>query len=392
MRNLLLLLLCGLWLLACGENEIIPREYLVDRDTLTTENPEKELPKDSVVSDTVVTDTVVTDTVPTDTIPADTIPQDTVKTPEPEQHDDSRLKVIFDTDIAEDCDDVGAMAVLHALADRGELDILGMMVSMPVDYGAPALDAINTYFNRPNIPIGTLKNSQDAIGAKNLDVYNKALATQFPNDLKHASNTPNALDLYRKLLAGQPDNSVVIITVGPLTNLYHLMRSSGDQYSSLNGMDLIRKKVKRFIMAGGKLPEGTSYNFRVSPEKSEYVVDNWPTEHWLVPNELGDGVFTGPEMLSKTTKESPIHVAYSLYKTKYPTWEFRPSWDQMGVYIAARPNDRLFKTNTTGYVDGSNAYIIWKNSPDKNHVWFQSNSTREERRRVIEGLMMHTPR
>ena len=145
-------------------------------------------------------------------------------------------------------------------------------------------------------------------------------------------------------------------------------------------------------MAGGKLPEGTSYNFRVSPEKTEYVVNNWPTEYWLVPNELGDGVFTGPEMLSKTTKESPVHVAYALYKAKYPTWEFRPSWDQMGVYIAARPNDRLFKTNTTGSVEGYNAYIMWKNSPDKNHVWFQSNSTREERRRVIEDLMLHTPR
>lgn len=393
MRNLLLLLLCGLWLLACGENEIVPREYLVDRDTLSAEDRKKVLPKDSIDNDTVVTDTVVTDTViATDTIPVDTVAQDSVKTPEPVQHNNDRSRVIFDTDIAEDVDDVGAMAVLHALADRGELDILGMMVSMPVDYGAPALDAINTYFNHPDIPIGTLKNSQDAIGARNLDVYNKALAMQFPNDLKHASNTPNALDLYRKLLAGQPDNSVVIITVGPLTNLYHLMRSSGDQYSSLSGMDLIRKKVKRFIMAGGQLPEGTSYNFRVSPDKSEYVIKNWPTEHWIVPNELGDGVFTGPEMLSRTTKENPIHAAYSLYKTKYPSWEFRPSWDQMGVYIAARPNDRLFKTNTTGSVDAYKAYIMWENTPDKNHVWFQSNSTREERRRVIEELMMHTPR
>jgi hypothetical protein len=265
------------------------------------------------------------------------------------------------------------------------------MVSMPVDYGAPALDAINTYFNRPNIPIGTLKNSTDANGAGNLLVYNKALATEFPNDLQHADNTPNALDLYRKLLAEEPDQSVVILTVGPLTNLYHLMKSSGDQYSPLNGMDLIRKKVKRFIMAGGKLPEGTSYNFRISPDKSEYVINNWPTEHWVVPNELGDNVLTGTRMLANTPEDSPIHAAYALYKKAHPGWQFRPSWDQMGVYIAARNDDDLFKIESTGSLSASKQTIRWRMAPDKDHLWFKNNSTIEERRAVIENLMMHQP-
>jgi inosine-uridine nucleoside N-ribohydrolase len=304
----------------------------------------------------------------------------------------SKPKVIFDTDIAEDVDDVGAMAVLHALADKGEIDILGMMVSMPVPYGAPALDALNTYFKRPNIPIGTLRNSQDAIGARNLDVYNKALATMFPNDLKHANNAYNSVELYRKLLASQPDKSVVIITVGPLTNLYHLMRSPSDKYSGLNGTALLKKKVKHFIMAGGKLPYGTSYNFKISPEKSEYVINNWPTERWLVPNELGDNVLTGNQLLSTISTKSPVHYAYTLYKKAHPTWQFRPSWDQMAVYIAARRNDPLFKINSLGSVSASGAYIKWSSMPNKNHFWFQNNSSIEQRRKAIEQLMMHQPK
>jgi inosine-uridine nucleoside N-ribohydrolase len=317
----------------------------------------------------------------------------------PAEHEDlattaaavSKPKIIFDTDIAEDVDDVGAMAVLHALADKGELDILGMMVSMPVDYGAPALDAINTFYKRPNIPIGTLRNSQDDAGAGNVTVYNKALAAKFPNDLKHADNAPNAVDLYRKLLAQSPDRSVVIVTVGPLTNLYHLMKSRGDKYSTLNGAALIKKKVKHFIMAGGKLPSGTSYNFRISPEKSEYVINNWPTEYWVVPNELGDNVFTGTEMMTKTAVSNPIHFAYALYKKAHPGWQFRPSWDQMAVYIAARRNDPLFKINSYGMVKADNQYIKWVTQPNKNHFWFQSNSTKEQRRIAIEKLMMHQP-
>jgi inosine-uridine nucleoside N-ribohydrolase len=299
--------------------------------------------------------------------------------------------LILDTDIAEDCDDVGAVAVLHALANRREVIILGMMVSMPVQYGAPALDALNTFYKRPNIPIGTLRNSSDANGAKNLLVYNKDLALRFPNSLKDARNAPNALTLYRQLLAKSPDLSVVIVTIGPLTNLYHLMRSSADNISGLNGMALIRKKVKRIVVAGGELPNGTSYNFRLAPEKSEYVINNWPTEMWFVPNQLGGAVLTGKEMMSKTTRSNPVHEAYRLYKNRYPTWDFRPSWDQMGVLVAVRGKAGLFKTHSSGRVRGSRAWIRWEASPDKNHVWFQNNSSIDYRRRVVEELMTQPP-
>lgn len=299
-------------------------------------------------------------------------------------------KVIFDTDIAEDVDDVGAVAVLHALTDKGELDILGMMVSMPIEYGAPALDAINTYFKRPDIPIGTFRDSGTAT-SDNLLVYNKALATSFPNDLKHADNARDAVDLYRELLAGQADQSVTIITVGPLTNLFGLMKSGSDEYSELTGIELIKKKVSYFVMAGGKLPEGTSYNFRLYPSKSEYVINNWPTEHWLVPNELGDDVLTGPELLSTLSPESPIHVAYTLYRKAHPTWQFRPSWDQMAVYLTARKDDPLFKIESSGSVGAKGENITWSPRPDKDHLWFQNNSSIEQRRIIIERLMMHKP-
>ena len=298
--------------------------------------------------------------------------------------------VILDTDIAEDCDDVGAVAVLHALANRGEVKILGMMVSMPVQYGAPALDAINTFYKRPNIPIGTLKNSSDAIGAKNLSVYNRDLALRFPNSLKDAKYAPNSVTLYRQLLKAAPDRSVVIVTIGPLTNLYHLMISRADNIIGLSGMELIRRKVKRIVVAGGKLPDGTSYNFRVAPDKTEHVINNWPTEIWFAPNDLGDNVLTGKEMMSKTTRTNPVHEAYRLYRNFYPSWQFRPSWDQMGVLIAVRGKAGLFKTLTYGSVKAYNAWIRWT-SIDKGHVWYQNNSTIDYRRRVVEALMIQPP-
>ncbi len=64
------------------------------------------------------------------------------------------VPVIFDTDMAEDVDDTGALALLHALADQGETQILATIVSARNEFVVPCLDAINTYYGRPDIAIG----------------------------------------------------------------------------------------------------------------------------------------------------------------------------------------------------------------------------------------------
>jgi len=59
----------------------------------------------------------------------------------------AKTKIIFDTDIDTDCDDAGALAVLHALADNGEAEILATVVSTRYPYSAPCVEAINRYRN-----------------------------------------------------------------------------------------------------------------------------------------------------------------------------------------------------------------------------------------------------
>jgi hypothetical protein len=81
--------------------------------------------------------------------------------------------VLVDTDIGPDCDDAGALAVLHALADRGGVEILGVMYALSNPYGAPCVDAINTYYGRADIPVGTLKDD-DLL--KNTTAFNQFIA------------------------------------------------------------------------------------------------------------------------------------------------------------------------------------------------------------------------
>src|SRR5210317_961434 len=67
----------------------------------------------------------------------------------------AKTKVILDTDIGSDCDDAGALAVLHKLADKDEVEILGVIYSSGKNkYGIGVCDAINTYYGRGDLPLG----------------------------------------------------------------------------------------------------------------------------------------------------------------------------------------------------------------------------------------------
>jgi len=110
------------------------------------------------------------------------------------------VKVFFDTDMETDCDDAGALAVLHALADRGECEILATVVSVRDVHSAATVDAVNTYYSRPHLPLGMVK------GAGVLEKSNFAarIATDFPNRVKSSDDAPDATLTYRDVLEKQP--------------------------------------------------------------------------------------------------------------------------------------------------------------------------------------------
>ena len=62
--------------------------------------------------------------------------------------------VIFDTDLSSDVDDVGAVALLHSLAQEGDAKILAMMVSSGDPWSTKCLKAINSFYGKPDIPVG----------------------------------------------------------------------------------------------------------------------------------------------------------------------------------------------------------------------------------------------
>lgn len=164
------------------------------------------------------------------------------------------VNVIFDTDMGGDCDDVGALFVLHGALERGEVNLLATMGCVSSAAIAPAIDGINTWFGRPEIPVGTLKDPGLLEGPHDT----AELARHDPGQFPRSEDYPDAVRLDREVLAAQPDDSVVIVAVGPLRNIANLLKSGPDVASDLDGSQLVGKKVKRLDVMGGKYPPQAS--------------------------------------------------------------------------------------------------------------------------------------
>ncbi len=293
------------------------------------------------------------------------ITQDTEKTPP--------KKVIFETDMCFDVDDVGALAVLHALADNGETEILAISFNEVHPNGAAAIDAINRWYNRSDIPIGVYKGVLDNPDkSKYLDAV--ADLRRNPNDLTH-NNIPSSLEVYQQVLSEQPNNSVTIISVGFLNNIYDLLKAHPD---------LIKQKVVELVVMAG-LDEDNFNTVRHNlVAKTEYVIRNWNTP--LTISQHGSSVRTGTK-LAETPNENPVREAY--YRWFNGAFKGRASWDQVAILYGVRGLSNVFVEITEGNGRLLNGYE-WQMKPGF-RSYLDVRISDEEFTRTIENLMIQPP-
>jgi purine nucleosidase len=311
------------------------------------------------------------------------------------------VKVIFDTDMASDVDDVGALAILHALADLGEAEILAAGISSRNEHAGPCLDAINTYYGRPDLPIGYQRGHRIGYpkddGGPTDSKYAEAVARGFPHRLMKSSDAPDTAALYRKVLAAQPDGSVVIASVGFLSNIRDLLDTPADAVSPLNGADLAKRKVKRWVCMGGKFPNGRfpdgdgEYNLKIDALASLRALNDWPTPVVFSGFEIGERVLTG-KRLRAVPETSPVRAAY----LHFNGLENRQSWDQTAVLYAVRGARDYWTESEPGlalmHAPGRLGYNEWIPTPLKRHRYLIEKMPPAEVARVIEDLMTRAPR
>jgi inosine-uridine nucleoside N-ribohydrolase len=305
------------------------------------------------------------------------------------------VNVIIDSDMAENDDDVGDQAVLWALQNRGEVNVLAVIADSANDYSAPAMHAIATYYGHGDVPIGAHKGNTPTLEASNTSPYAQQITNQFgtPGDTRF--NYPDAVTVYRQALANAPDQSVYIINNGYFQPMRDLLQSPPDSISPLSGIELVRQKVRRFVCSAGVFPSGSEHNFRVDADAASYVFANWPGEIVSVGSEVGGDVLTGPSPSSDPNTD-PVKAAYTYFDAFYGrTGTAMFAWGQVATLYAVRGG---LGTNFTigGYngqttvLDNSSSnpgYNSWSSTPSVGHSYLEKQISAAQMSAILNPLL-----
>jgi inosine-uridine nucleoside N-ribohydrolase len=269
------------------------------------------------------------------------------------------VSLIYDTDMGNDVDDALALAMIHAMQSRGECRLLAVTLTKDNKYAAPFVDLVNTFYGRGEIPIGVVKGGVTPEDGK----YNKQVVTAKKNgktiyaqDAVSNEKMPEATGLLRKILAGEPDGSVMIAQVGFSTNLARLLESQGDKYSPLSGRELVAKKVKLLsAMAGSFKPINGNkhfleYNVKMDVPSAKKVFGEWPGPVVMSGFEIGIAVPYSTESINNDyeyVEHHPIKDAYELYCGLDHN---RPTWDLTSVLYAVHMEKNYFGLSESGRV------------------------------------------
>ena len=339
------------------------------------------------------------------------------------------VKVIFDTDMITDFDDVGALACLHALADAGECEILATVSSTRGNASVGAIEVINSYYGRPGLPVGAPKgmgvmgarpgakekvDPKSPLGGKSGNdgghyKYRKLLV-DYPGWYRHADadDAPDANETYRRVLAAQPDGSVTICSVGFTTNMRRLLETKPDAISPLDGKALVAKKVKLWVAMACQYPFGQEYNSKWDSESSRIAFSQWPTPIVFSDAKYGRDCFAGRAVAEMDGPRNPVKDVFAgnippreEIRKNSAKWlrrcfgmGGRAAWDETAVLVAVRGIEPYFNSErgTFRMVGGKGDNEWAPDAENGRHLRITEKVSKAEVGRVIDELMTRKPK
>jgi hypothetical protein len=216
--------------------------------------------------------------------------------------------VIIDTDFSRWWDDATAIGIANVLQQQGAVNVLGIVSDIRNPVAVAAIDAIDTAYGHADVPLGAVAHS-DADTAPH--GYTDVLAQRLPHTVRNSDDVPEAVALYSRLLARQPNRSVTIVSIGAYTNLAGLI-------ASRTGRTLVTEKVKRLVIMDGLFPGGvgpiTNQELDLGAARTVVAGRNgvapWPTPIAWVDGLDGIATRVGGTLCARAPADNPMRIVY----------------------------------------------------------------------------------
>lgn len=289
------------------------------------------------------------------------------------------VNLILDTDMGPDCDDVGALAVAHAFADRGEAALKAVTCCTSSPWAARCADALNSFFGRGDIPVGELK-KKGVLDNPAFERFNQAVGALFQE-----KEYDSAVRVLRRTLAAERD--LTLVCIGPLKNMELLLTSGPDDISPLTGPELMAQSLRNVVAMAGAFTDAAiqrrdgEFNFVEVPEGTKLFLEKCPVPILFSGYEIGAESKCGGVLAA--LPENPVSECYRLYLGETKAHN---SFDLTAVYCAVRPPETLWGVRggvTVHYGEGG----VSEYSEGGSHSFLTSAFSVEKVTDTLDGLL-----
>ena len=149
-------------------------------------------------------------------------------------------------------------------------------------------------------------------------------------------------------------DGVILVGIGPFTNLAALLESGGDDLSALDGRTLVRERCRGIVLMGGTFLEDArakppEWNARLDPAATRTVLETSPVDVTLLPFEVGVDMLTGGDVMRRYGEKTPLSLAFRLFPKALEAGG-RHSWDPATVLYAVEGCREFFTESPRGRI------------------------------------------
>ncbi len=298
--------------------------------------------------------------------------------------DERVRKIIFDTDLGGDCDDVTALDLLLSAHNAKECELIGITYSDKDFYGPSCIYAILKQYNHTEIPVGSLKFTRGENIARK---YAGPVAKRFAGEnAPNAETAEDAKEMLKRLIRENP--GVVIVATGTLANLAAIVVDP-------EGFELIKNNVSEldvmacnfwhqncirplsgFVEADGTVRAVGEWNVICDVKAAQTVFEKWPTKIMCSPFELGESIKSGGEMYARG--KDGLADSYCLY-VHGTNEDGRSSWDPCTALYAIYGAGPWFYKSTQGIIKiADNGVSHFATAEGGRHQILEARATNDE--------------